>query len=72
MNGSWEDDYEVPDHIDLSERKWVKNPFVQEFSEMNLVSLDDDVKKVFSDSKAVNDALRKIIAEKKVDLPKAS
>ena len=77
MKLEWEDDYEIPDHIDLSKGKWIRNPYVQRFEELNLVSLDPDVKAVFPDSEAVNHALRVLIqagkeAKEKVELPKAS
>ena len=77
MKPSWEDDYEIPEHIDLSKLKRVPNPFTQKFEELNLVSLDEDVKAVFPDSEAVNQALRVLIqagkeAKEKVELPKAS
>jgi hypothetical protein len=36
----------------------VKNPYVHRFQELNLVSLDPDVKAVFPDSPSVNEALR--------------
>jgi hypothetical protein len=61
MKPSWEDDYEIPAEIDLTKGKWIKNPFVQDFRELNLVSLDNDVKAVFSDSESVNAALRTLI-----------
>ena len=77
MKPDWEDDYEIPEHIDLTSGKWVKNPYFQRFQELNLVSLDEDVKAVFPDSEAVNQALRVLIqagkeAKEKVELPKAS
>jgi hypothetical protein len=61
MKPNWEDDYEIPAEIDLSKGKWIRNPFVQEFRELNLVSLDSDVKAVFPDSESVNAALRTLI-----------
>jgi hypothetical protein len=61
MKPNWEDDYEMPAEIDLTKGKWIRNPFVQEFRELNLVSLDNDVKAVFPDSEAVNSALRTLI-----------
>jgi hypothetical protein len=39
----------------------IRNPYVQRFQELNLVSLDEDVKAAFPDSKSVNDALRLLI-----------
>ncbi len=61
MKPDWEDEYEIPAEIDLTKGTWIRNPFVQEFRELNLVSLDDDVKAVFADSEAVNSALRTLI-----------
>ncbi len=61
MKASWEDDYEMPDEIDLTKGKWIKNPFMQDFRELNLVSLENDVKAVFPDSESVNAALRALI-----------
>jgi hypothetical protein len=61
MKPNWEDDYELPEEIDFSKGKWIKNPFVQDFRELNLVSLDNDVKAVFPDSESVNTALRTLI-----------
>jgi hypothetical protein len=58
MKPDWEDSYEIPAEIDFSKGKWIKNPFVQDFRELNLVSLDDDVKAAFPDSESVNEALR--------------
>ena len=74
MSSSWEDDYEIPEEIDLSKGKWIKNPFVQHFQELNLVSLDADVKAAFPDSLAVNEALRQLIHSRsgQTTLPKAS
>ncbi len=72
------DDYELPDELDLSKMKWIPNPFVQRFQELNLVSLDNDIKAQFPDSEAVNNALRDLIEARKrsavdaVELPKAS
>ena len=51
---SWGDDYEMPDGIELTEGRWIKSPFVQQFQELNLVSLDRDMKSVFPDSQALN------------------
>lgn len=61
MKPNWEDDYEMPVEYDLTKLKTIRNPFVQRFQELNLVSLDADVKAVFSDSEAVNTALRSLI-----------
>ena len=59
------DDYELPDQLDFSKMKRIPNPFVQDFRELNLVSLDADVKAVFPDSEAVNAALRELIEARK-------
>ena len=61
MKPNWEDDYEMPAEYDLTKVSMIRNPFVQHFQELNLVSLDDDVKTVFPDSEAVNTALRSLI-----------
>lgn len=61
MKASWEDDYEMPEEYDLSKLKRVPNPFAQRFRDLNLVSLDEDVKAVFPDSEAVNSALRTLM-----------
>lgn len=47
---------EMRDEYDFSNS--IRNPYVQRFQELNLVSLDDDVKVAFPDSAAVNEALR--------------
>jgi len=39
----------------------LRGVFAQRFEELNLVSLDEDVKAVFPDSQAVNEALRLLI-----------
>ena len=62
MKKDWEDNYELRDEYDFS--KGIRNPYFQEFRELNLVSLDEDVKAVFPDSQAVNDALRELIRER--------
>jgi hypothetical protein len=62
MKKDWEDNYELRDEYDFS--KGIRNPYFQEFRELNLVSLDEDVKVVFPDSQAVNDALRELIRER--------
>lgn len=75
MKANWEDDYEIPDQIDFSKLKRVPNPFSQKFEELNLVSLDEDVKKAFPDSEAVNKALRALMeksAQGTEELAKAS
>jgi len=51
----WEDDFEMRDEYEFANP--IRNPYVQRFQELNLVSLDPDVKAAFPDSKAVNDAL---------------
>jgi hypothetical protein len=53
------EDVEMLDEYDFS--KSVRNPYIQRFQELNLVSLDEDVKAVFPDSQAVNTALRGLI-----------
>jgi hypothetical protein len=52
----WEDDFEMEAEYDFSDG--IRNPYIQRFQELNLVSLDPDVKAAFPDSKSVNDALR--------------
>ena len=64
MNSNWEDEYELPDEVDLTEGKWVKNPFIQRFDELNLVSLDADVRAAFPNSESVNAALRALLEAK--------
>ncbi len=54
-----ERDDEMRDEYDFS--NGIRNPYVQRFQELNLVSLDEDVKAAFPDSKSVNDALRLLI-----------
>jgi hypothetical protein len=39
----------------------VRNPYVQKFQELNLISLDPDVKAAFPDSESVNEALRLLL-----------
>ena len=67
-----EEDFEMRDEYDFSNA--IRNPYVQRFQELNLISLDDDVKAAFPDSKSVNDALRLLIkaAKDAQALPKAS
>jgi hypothetical protein len=67
-----EEEFEMRDEYDFS--NGIKNPYVQRFQELNLVSLDDDVKAAFPDSQSVNEALRLLIkaAKSAQDLPKAS
>lgn len=64
MKRSWEDEYEVPDEIDFSKGKWIRNPFIQDFRELNLVSLDTELKAVFPNSDAVNKALRELLEQR--------
>jgi len=52
----WEDDFEMEPEYDFSDG--IRNPYIQCFQELNLVSLDADVKAAFPDFKSVNDALR--------------
>jgi hypothetical protein len=66
------DDYEMQPEYDFSNGK--RNPYVQRFQELNLVSLDADVKAAFPDSQSVNEALRLLIkvANGAKELSKAS
>ena len=57
-NQDLEDDEMLPEY-DFS--KGVRNPYAQRFQELNMVSLDPDVKAVFPDSEAVNSALRTLM-----------
>jgi hypothetical protein len=57
-NQGFDDDEMLPEY-DFS--KGVRNPYAQRFQELNLVSLDPDVKAVFPDSEAVNSALRTLM-----------
>jgi hypothetical protein len=60
MKPDWEDNYELQDEYDFS--KSIRNPyFQQDFRELNLVSIDGDLKTAFPDSAAVNAALRKVL-----------
>ena len=75
MKPNWEDDYEMPAEYDLTNVKIIRNAYAQRFQELNLVSLDADVKAVFPDSEAVNEALRGLIKARGVaahELKKAS
>jgi hypothetical protein len=67
-----EDEFEMRAEYDFSNA--IRNPYVQRFQELNLVSLDPDVKAAFPDSKAVNEALRLPIkaAKSAQELQKAS
>jgi hypothetical protein len=71
MKPNWEVDYEIPAEIDLTKGKWIQNPFMQDLKELNLVSLDTDVKAVFPDSESVNAALRTLIKVAGVVVPEA-
>jgi hypothetical protein len=53
------EDSEMRDEYEFSNA--IRNPFVQKFQELNLVSLDPDVKGAFPDSQSVNEALRLLI-----------
>jgi hypothetical protein len=66
------EDTEMRDEYDFSNA--IRNPYIQRFQELNLVSLDADVKEAFPDSQAVNDALRLLIkaAKDARELRKAS
>ena len=59
MSADREDEYEMRDEYDFS--NGLRGVFAQRFEELNLVSLDEDVKAVFPDSQAVNEALRLLI-----------
>ena len=52
----------------------IPNPYAQRFQELNLVSLEPDVKAVFPDSQSVNEALRLLIKVAKAvqNLPKGA
>jgi hypothetical protein len=65
-NQDFEDDEMLPEY-DFS--KGVRNPYAQRFQELNLVSLDPDVKAVFPDSEAVNSALRTLMKAAGVVVP---
>ena len=67
-----EEEFEMREEYDFSNS--IRNPYVQRFQELNLVSLDPDVKAAFPDSQSVNEALRLLIkaAKSAQDLPKAS
>ncbi len=67
-----EENIEMRDCYDFSNA--VRNPYVQRFQELNLVSLDAGVKAAFPDSRCVNDALLLLIktAKSVQELPKAS
>ena len=54
-----EEDFEMRDEYDFADA--IRNPYAQRFQELNLVSLDPDVKAAFPDSKSVNEALRVVL-----------
>ena len=72
IRADWEDDFEMEPEYDFANA--IRDPYIQRFQELNLVSLDADVKAAFPDSKSVNDALRIIIQAAKglQELQKAS
>jgi hypothetical protein len=74
MRSNWEDDYEMLKEYDFS--KGVRGKYASSFKDVSrLVSLDPDVKAVFPDSEAVNEALRGLIKARGVaphELKKAS
>lgn len=67
MSDQDSDDDEMLPEYDFS--KGVRNPYAQRFQELNLVSLDPDVKAVFPDSEAVNSALRTLMKAAGVVVP---
>lgn len=69
MSENHEVDDEMLPEYDFS--KGVRNPYAQRFQELNLVSLDPDVKAVFPDSEAVNAALRTLMKAAGVVVPEA-
>ena len=69
MSEKHEVDDEMLPEYDFS--KGVRNPYAQRFQELNLVSLDPDVKAVFPDSEAVNAALRTLMKAAGVVVPEA-
>jgi len=72
MTKEEEEAFEMRDEYDFSNA--IRNPYVQRFQELNLVSLDADVKAAFPDSKSVNEALRLLIkaAKSAQELPKSA
>jgi len=75
MTPKEENDFVMRDEYDFS--KGVRGAYTQSFKELNLVSLDADVKAVFPDSESVNAALRLLIkaakdAQQAVEFAKAS
>ena len=64
-----EDEFEMRAEYDFSNA--IRNPYVQRFQELNLVSLDPDVKAAFPDSRSVNEALR-LLMKSAQELQKAS
>lgn len=67
-NQDLEDDEMLPEY-DFS--KGVRNPYAPRSQELNLVSLDADVKAVFPDSESVNAALRTLIKAAGAVVPEA-
>jgi hypothetical protein len=69
---AWEDDCEMEDEYDFSDS--IPKPYLRRFQELNLVSLDADVKAAFPDSRSVNEALWLLIKAAKGahELQKAS
>ena len=67
-NQDIEEDEMLPEY-DFS--KGVRNPYAQRFQELNIVSLDPDVKAVFPDSEAVNAALRTLMKAAGAVVPEA-
>lgn len=59
MKMAEEHDDDMRPEYDFS--KGVRGAFVQRFQELNLVSLEPDLKAVFPDSPAVNAALRELL-----------
>jgi hypothetical protein len=54
-----DENFEMRDEYDFSDA--IRNPYMQQFQELNLVSLEPDVKAAFPDSESVNEALRLLI-----------
>jgi hypothetical protein len=67
-----EEDDDMQAEYDFSDG--IPNPYAQRFQELNLVSLDADVKAAFPDSVSVNEALRLLIkvAKRTLNFRKAS
>jgi len=69
QKADWEDEFEMAEEYDFS--NGIRNPYTQRFQELNLVSLDPDVKAAFPDSRSVNEALR-LLMKSAQELQKAS